>query len=123
MRDLTKRELKIRNLSEALQRSDGVIPDRLLPVGCNQTEGQFAERAAKRGFLIWRHGWPDFLVRSKGAMYAVEVKKGNDRISTAQRAMFSALEAAGIKVFVWDPANPDKLVPWRRRARKVKGRA
>ncbi len=74
---------------------------------------------------VWRHGWPDFAVRDRvtGAIYAVEVKHGGDVVSEGQAAMFSLLEEAGVPVFVWHTARPNKLVPWRRFTERAQRRS
>jgi transposase InsO family protein len=82
----------------------------------NRSEGEFVKHAAENHDVrIWRHGWPDFLLqdRSTGKTYAVEVKRGKDVVRESQAAMFVALEAAGIPVYVWNPAVPNRLRHWR----------
>lgn len=82
----------------------------------NTNEQSFVDRAATAlGCEVWRNGWPDFLVKNKdGKMFAVEVKAGADKVRLAQAAMFEALEAAGVPVFVWNPRRPTTLTHWRR---------
>lgn len=46
-------------------------------------------------------------------MFAVEVKAGDNNIQANQGAMFAALERAGVRVFVWNPRQPEWLTPWR----------
>lgn len=83
--------------------------------GMNDAEKAFARTAAERHptAAVHRHGWPDFLLVDDGRTFAVEVKKGVDGMRRSQVATFTALEAAGIAVFVWNPARPDRLTPWR----------
>ncbi len=71
-------------------------------------ETVFAERALKKGWAVLRRGWPDFLLmREKGAnafeFIAVEVKGGGDCIRPDQAVMHAALQAMGIRVFIWTP--------------------
>lgn len=80
----------------------------------NTAEKAFVAFAGRR-FKVSRHGWPDFFVQRRATkkFLCVEVKQGLNRISPAQRVMFSALEAAGIEVVVWNPSQPRRLSPWR----------
>jgi len=64
---------------------------------------------------MWRSGWPDFLVKHPTLGFiGVEVKSWSDKIRATQAAMFADLEEAGIKVFVWHPSTPERLIPWRK---------
>jgi hypothetical protein len=85
----------------------------------NPSEARFFAKAKGRGWFLMRHGWPDFLVERDGEFIGVEVKQtdrrfGADYIRANQAAMFSVLERAGIKVYVWYRNKPDKLEPWRK---------
>ncbi len=84
--------------------------------GCNGSEVEFMRLLEERypGALSWRSGWPDFLVRLDGERFiAIEVKSASDDVRPAQRAMFTALEAGGIDVFIWCPDRPWGLRRWR----------
>lgn len=84
------------------------VDAKLLPA-----ELEFVTSAESRGVTLHRGGNPDFLAESDGIVFGVEVKRGEDRISPAQSRMFAALERGGIRVYIWNPAMPDALVPWR----------
>lgn len=70
--------------------------------------------AKKPNARVLRNGWPDFLFEYEGRICGVEVKSETDVVRPAQRAMFAALERAGIKVYVWSPMAADRLAHWRR---------
>lgn len=85
--------------------------------GVNSAESAFIEKVLSRGnnARVLRSGWPDFLItESWGTTYAVEVKRVPDVVSQSQVDMFSALEELGMKVYIWDPANPDRLGDWKK---------
>jgi hypothetical protein len=91
--------------------------------GVNLSEAAFVSRAEERGVeRILRAGWPDFMVRMDGCWIGVEVKRGGDRVSERQRVMFEALEQAGIRVYVWNPVCPDRLLNWKTYKRRAKSR-
>jgi len=75
-------------------------------------EKDFVDRATKAKAKLWRAGWPDFLFELNGQRFGVEVKRGEDRISKTQAAMFRVLELAGLRVYVWSPRMPGALIPW-----------
>lgn len=124
----TRRERRILKLSseiaeleaETSRRRAEQLADMLATVdgepGVNEAEGAFGRRAIDRGLTVHRHGWPDFLLvdPSNGETFAVEVKAGGDPVRANQARVFDALEKAGIRVYVWRPEEPSKLVPWRR---------
>jgi hypothetical protein len=80
----------------------------------NAAEKQFTDFAVHH-FKVLRRGWPDFFVQclKTGEFLGVEVKQGLDKISSEQRLMFTALEAADLKVVIWNPQHPEILTPWR----------
>lgn len=80
----------------------------------NEAERALIEKATQRDGRCFRGGWPDFLLELPGKRaIGVEVKRGSDTVSDRQAKMFAALERAGLKVMVWNPAKPDRLYPWR----------
>ena len=90
----------------------------------NSAEQKFVDFAVASGLTVHRNGWPDFFCQSpSGGIAAVEVKKGrHDTLSHDQIICFSMLDAAGVKVFVWNRARSratgaPKLIPWREYAR------
>jgi hypothetical protein len=84
---------------------------KLNPVSLVQAERQFIKRATGE---LWRNGWPDFLLKRTGfPLIGVEVKAGEHSVSHAQARMFAALEKVGLKTYIWNPAHPDVLTPWR----------
>ena len=88
-----------------------VDEDKLTPA-----EQAFCAVAHARGKRLLRNGWPDFLVLDpeSGGLAAIEVKTDEDEISPAQARMFEALEELGLRVMIWSPERPGKLVFWRR---------
>lgn len=123
---LTKKEQKIATFSHALE-LDEHAKTPLLPAwieGCNMAEERFARRAIEKNLgNVHRAGWPDFLIEEVGGgIYAVEVKTDADTIRPNQATMFTALDTNGVRVYVWNPSNPGRLVPWRvYLARSVQG--
>lgn len=89
-----------------------------------RSEQEFIDYAVGVGMTVHRNGWPDFFCQSPtGGLAGVEVKKGqHDTLSHDQIVCFAMLEAAGVKVFVWNRARSRKLdhaklIPWREYAR------
>jgi hypothetical protein len=80
----------------------------------NGTELRFVLQAEEKGAKVFRAGWPDFLIEQDGKATLVEVKTNSDMIRPNQARMFAALERLGLKVFIWNPARPDRLAHWRR---------
>ncbi len=79
----------------------------------NPTEQLFVQRATtKRLGKVYRCGWPDFLIENGEDLFCVEVKCGVDPIRPRQVATFSALERRGIRVYIWNPSTPTRLIPW-----------
>lgn len=101
--------LKPRAMIRATPNSDPISPKEMLLL---DAERSFADRAHQQGAHVWRGGWPDFLVQLSGQHVGVEIKRGEDRISASQARMFAALEASGLRVFVWNPRMPTALIPW-----------
>lgn len=83
-------------------------------------EAKFFQLASKRGWKLYRSGWPDFLLLSEGKLLFVEVKSANDRLSATQLELFEALSKLGIRVRVWWERTPDRLIHWRRFADTVR---
>jgi len=56
----------------------------------------------KKGYIVLRNGWPDFLVLSSDYKrgYALELKRNGDKLSDAQNAMHTALARFGILTHV-----------------------
>lgn len=97
--------------SERLERGD--MKDR----GLTLSEKRFAEIADSKGKKLFRSGWPDFLCldMDEGGVVCVEVKYNDDEVRPSQCVMFAALEKhLDLRVMVWDPRWPDKLVGWRK---------
>jgi hypothetical protein len=93
---------------------EGALPpsfDRL-----TASEQRFLLDALRRspGTKVFRNGWPDFLFVRNDKAYGVEVKSAGETLRRDQAAMFGAIEAAGVKTYVWSPEQPDTLVFWRR---------
>jgi VRR-NUC domain-containing protein len=94
--------------------SDAQQPEDPRGLQVNTAERAFLLRAQSRA-VVYRSGWPDFLVElSAEKTIGVEVKLAGDIVRRNQAKMFAALERCGIPVFIWNPARPDVLVPWRK---------
>lgn len=117
IRKLTVKERKIAAFSQTLEDDEHAQTPFLPPwvEGCNESEERFARRAIEKNLgNVRRAGWPDFLIEEPGGgIYAVEVKTDTDTIRPNQAAMFTALDTNGVRVYVWNPSNPGRLVPWR----------
>ncbi len=113
----TRREAKIKRVSDELEalEAKGAPKPPLWLEHVNQNEQAFVRRAGvKRIGHLYRAGWPDFLIENGDDLYCVEVKAGTDNMSARQAASFGALERRGIRVYVWNPARPATLTPWRK---------
>lgn len=69
----------------------------------NETETKFYEEAKKRGWKIYRNGYPDFLLVSPNNpkhVFLVEVKKRWQPLSKNQKETFQALENLGLEVVI-----------------------
>lgn len=80
----------------------------------NEAENAFLTLARAKDSKVFRAGWPDFLVEDGEKTIGVEVKRGEDQVSEMQAKMFAALGRAGIRVYVWNPRYPNRLIPWRK---------
>lgn len=79
----------------------------------NASEAAFVEKMKEKDAVLYRAGWPDFFVELPDKTIAVEIKQGSDYVRPNQRRMFAALERVDLPVFVWNPAVPGRLIPWR----------
>jgi hypothetical protein len=105
-------------LVRAIDRDDGRdrLPDYSETIS-NAAEKAFLLKAVARktkNVEIFRAGWPDYLMIEDGKIYGVEVKTRPDNVRPRQAKMFTALERAGISVYVWSPEEPNRLLPWRK---------
>jgi len=84
----------------------------------NDQEEAVYKALTRRGFEVLRNGWPDFLVLDKDWKrgFALEMKRGGDRVSPAQARMHKALARFGISVQV---AREDFTRAVRRNGRKL----
>ena len=82
--------------------------------GLTEAEREFAERAGRRGWKVYRDGWPDLLCvdPETDARFLVEVKSPTDRIGENQEILFAALELSGMQVRIYTPGT-EKLTHWR----------
>lgn len=109
---MEKAALEIAELDRERRERDSSFGER----GLNLSEKRFAEIADSRGKKLFRAGWPDFLCldMDSGGVVCVEVKAGDDEVRPSQAVMFSALEKhLNLRVMVWDPRWPAKLIGWR----------
>lgn len=119
---MTQREKSIARLSAEMireERAKGIISVR--DFGLTKAESLFKDacRTKRPGASVTRHGWPDFLIEHEGKIFGVEVKDNTDDMRPGQRRMFAMLERAGIRVFIWHPREPDRLVLWSRWTRPL----
>jgi len=54
-------------------------------------------------------GWPDLLLWRPGRIVAAELKSDTGRVTPEQDAVLASLEAAGVEVHVWRPADFDAI--------------
>jgi len=68
----------------------------------NPTETAVASALQKKGLVVYRNGWPDFLIMDKlhRTGCALELKCGKDKLSPEQIAMHAALAAFGLPTYV-----------------------
>ncbi len=95
--------------------ADGVPgADLKLAAGINLCEAKFVNRALVKKWEILRAGWPDFLCDTGKGWVGIEVKAYRlERLRKSQVAMFEALEAFGLRIYVWSGDDPGKLRPWK----------
>lgn len=67
----------------------------------NSLEQEFQEEAKHLGYVVYRRGWPDFLIVRGKTVQGVEVKGPNDYVTNAQSAMMNALANVGIHCWVY----------------------
>lgn len=84
----------------------------------NPLEAQLAAALQKKGLVVYRNGWPDFLVtdRAQRTGMALELKTGKDKLRPEQIAMHAALAAFGVPTFV---VREDFLRDVNKRGRKI----
>jgi len=103
------------------ERTAAILADISKPldnVGENSAESEFASMARDKGGVVFRSGWPDYLLELPGRTIGVEVKRSSDEIRPNQAKMFAALERAGLHTFIWNPRYRDRLIPWRKYLRR-----
>ncbi|MBF6557036.1 MAG: VRR-NUC domain-containing protein [Acidimicrobiales bacterium] len=85
----------------------------------NAFEQSVHDALVRRGCTVLRNGWPDFLVFTPGGQqgYALELKRGSDRLSDAQIRMHAALADFGILTHTVRPEGVDALL--RRKGRQL----
>lgn len=67
----------------------------------SKAELAFMEEAKKRGYRLYKAGYPDFVVAGKnGVPFFVEVKQGKDNLSPSQENMFDVLRRMGFTVLM-----------------------
>ena len=71
----------------------------------SKAEKNFKESAEQKGWTVLQHGWPDYLIIKDDKIAFVEVKDGRDKLRDNQRKILDVLTTAGLKCFVWTPAN------------------
>lgn len=69
----------------------------------NPHEFAFYSWAVSQGWQVTKQGWPDFICRRGDEVMAVEVKGGNDGVSSYQWATLKDLRLAGLPAFLWTP--------------------
>jgi len=68
----------------------------------NDSEQRLHDELTRRGFVVHRRGWPDFLVHTPDLKrgFALELKMQGDKLSPAQVAMHDALARFGLMTYV-----------------------
>ena len=76
----------------------------------NESERQFIEQALKKGWIVTRKGWPDYLcvktdpLTKKESLVLVEVKRSKkDKPRKEQLKVMRLLAAYGVPCYVWSP--------------------
>lgn len=70
----------------------------------NEAQGRFFDLAINKGWSVTTRGWPTFFAEKDGEMIGVEVVSSAGRkLRTDKQAVVRALQAAGIKCFLWSP--------------------
>lgn len=114
--DKSKEKAKLAEQLRVHATGNGSLYDQanVLRLRVNDAEGEFLTKVQmrRRQTKVMRAGWPDFMLVEDGRIYAVEVKSKYHRVSAVQAAIFETLEKKGIKVSVWTPGKPDRLLPW-----------
>jgi uncharacterized protein (DUF1330 family) len=60
------------------------------------------ERIMKdKGIKVWKNGYPDYVVESKGKLTFVEVKNPKEKLKEHQREIRELFEKYGLKYFVY----------------------
>jgi hypothetical protein len=54
-------------------------------------------------------GWPDLIIWKPGRIIAAELKTDNGAPTPAQLDVLASLEAAGVEVHLWRPADLDQI--------------
>lgn len=72
------------------------------PSGKPTFHKEFPRLARRKGFRVYKQGWPDYLIEKDGKYMGVEVKEGNG-LGEHQWLMHQALERAGLKVVLITP--------------------
>ena len=78
------------------------------PLGKPIFHKEFHRLARKKGFRVYKQGWPDYLIEKDGKYMGVEVKEGNV-LREHQWLMHQTLERAGLKVIIITPDTIDLL--------------
>lgn len=111
---MTKRQTRVLELCDSVRGyggKRGMLPDFADKILGDERD--FLARAMRKGFEAHRHGWPDFLLEGKdGSFIGVEVKSRGYEVNPVQARTFAALERLGVRVYVWDAREPEKLQPW-----------
>ena len=67
----------------------------------NKNEKRYYNKLTKEGWKVAHAGWPDFIVIKNGKVRLIELKSGNDRLSTRQKEMHKLIkEGMSIEVEV-----------------------
>jgi hypothetical protein len=87
-----------------------------------QTEREFQAQVVELARTLgWRcyhpwlsirseRGWPDLALFKPGRFLLAELKTDKGKLTPAQAAMIEDLQAAGVEVHVWKPADWDRVV-------------
>lgn len=70
----------------------------------NVAEDRLKKIVKKKGYNVYRNGWPDFIIQKNGKVVAIEVKAlQTEKLEEEQLAIMGLLSSLGIKCLRWSP--------------------
>lgn len=70
----------------------------------NEAEETLKKKLEKKGYTVYRNGWPDFIVQREDEIIAIEVKSHQtEKLEENQLSIMELLSSLGIKCQRWSP--------------------